>query len=104
MGLGAAGAVLGSANVLPNETVQIYENYVQGNFEASRGIQAKIDPFTQTMILGTYPAAVKMAMKRIGIDCGPVRRPLLPLSEKDSKEVGASIAWKIKKRNGRETG
>lgn len=104
MGLGAAGAVLGSANVLPSETVQIFENYVQGNFEASREMQAKIDPFTQTMILGTYPAAVKVAMRMIGMDCGPVRRPLLPLSGKDSKEVEVSIAWKIKKRNGRKTG
>ncbi len=99
LGLGAAGAVLGSANALPCETVQIYESYLQGNFEASRKMQAKIDPFTATMVLGTYPAALKVAMKLVGIDCGPVRRPLLPLSHEDAKAVEASIAWKIKKRD-----
>src|SRR5487761_431064 len=99
LGLGAAGAVLGSANALPSETVQIYESYLQGNFEVSRKTQAKIDPFAATMTLGTYPAALKVAMKLVGIDCGPVRRPLLPLSHEDAKAVEASIAWKIKKRD-----
>ncbi len=96
LGLGAAGAVLGSANVLPAETCQIYKNYVRGNFEASRRFQAKIDPFSAAMVLGAFPAALKAAMRMIRIDCGPVRRPLVPLSAIEVKSVRASIAWKLK--------
>jgi 4-hydroxy-tetrahydrodipicolinate synthase len=97
LGLGAAGAVLGSANVLPSETVSIYMNYIKGNLEAARRAQARIDPFTVAMNLGTYPAALKAAMRSIGFNCGPVRRPLLPLSHDDLKKVRASLSWKLKK-------
>ncbi|MGI0084066.1 MAG: dihydrodipicolinate synthase family protein, partial [Nitrososphaerales archaeon] len=96
--LGAAGAVLGSANALPEETVHIYESYMRENFEGARKAQERIDPFTETMTLGTYPSALKVAMRMIGIDCGPVRRPLLPLSQDETKSVEASIAWKINKK------
>jgi 4-hydroxy-tetrahydrodipicolinate synthase len=94
--LGAAGAVVGSANVLPRETADIYENFSRGDFEKARSIQAKIDPFTQTMVLGTYPAGVKAALDLIGLSCGPVRRPLLNLSAKEISKVKASLGWKLK--------
>lgn len=98
LSLGAAGAVLGSGNALPKETVRIYEEYVNGNFQRARDAQAKLDPFTQTMVLGTYPSALKFAMRLIRIDCGEVRRPLVPLSLKNQKRVKESIHWKIKNR------
>src|SRR5579863_5054987 len=92
--LGAAGAVVGSANVLPEVTSQIYESFMQGNFEKSRQLQKTLDPFSQAMNLGTFPAALKAAMKLIGLNCGSVRPPLLDLDQAGTRKVRSSISWK----------
>lgn len=95
LGLGAAGAVAGSANVLPYETAMIYNYYKKGNLSRSRKLQNEIEPFVRIMGLGTYPAAVKEALAQIGHDCGPVRKPLVALSSPERAKVRASIHWKI---------
>jgi 4-hydroxy-tetrahydrodipicolinate synthase len=98
--LGAAGAVVGSANVVPELTSQIFESYMRGDLDEAKSLQRKLDPFAQAMNLGTFPAGLKAAMKQIGLDCGPVRPPLLDLDGTDVKTVENSIRWKIKsKRN-----
>jgi 4-hydroxy-tetrahydrodipicolinate synthase len=96
LGLGAAGAVAGCANVLPNEVSSIYNYFVEGKLAQSNELQRQIEPFTQMMNLGTYPAAVKEALSMIGHHCGPVRRPLVPLTVEDREKVRSSLSWKIR--------
>ena len=93
--LGAAGGILGSANVLPRETTSIYNKYSEGDASGSKKIQQTIDPFTTAMTLGTYPAALKEALKLVGLDCGDVRRPLVNLNEEQKKKVRESLSWKL---------
>jgi 4-hydroxy-tetrahydrodipicolinate synthase len=92
--LGAAGAVAGSANVFPRETAMIYKYFQQGDLIESKKHQGNIDLFARTMNLGTYPSAVKEALTMIGRDCGPVRRPLVPLTSAERAQVKASLRWK----------
>jgi 4-hydroxy-tetrahydrodipicolinate synthase len=96
--LGAAGAVVGSANVLPFETSQIFELFAKGQIEKARVMQAKIDGFTETMVLGTYPAGLKEGLKFLGLDCGQVRPPLMPLTAEEAKAVRQSLKWKSRVR------
>src|SRR5487761_165793 len=93
--LGAAGAVVGSANVLPELTSQIFERYKEGNLDKAKELQRKLDPFSQTMDLGTFPAGLKAAMKLIGLSCGPVRPPLVDLNSADVRRVRGSLSWKL---------
>ncbi|MHB8566697.1 MAG: 4-hydroxy-tetrahydrodipicolinate synthase [Nitrososphaerales archaeon] len=93
--IGAAGGVLGSANVLPREVCSIYTNFKQGDMKQARELQKRVDGFTSAMIIGTYPAAVKYALKLIGLNCGDVRPPLVPLSGQEMDVVESSIRWKI---------
>ncbi len=92
--LGANGAVVGSANVLPYETSEIYRDFKSGKKENARLLQERIDPFTEAMVLGTYPAALKAGLKYLGYEVGEVRPPLMPLSRADSAKVQSSLAWK----------
>ncbi len=94
--LGASGATVGCANVLPEETCRIYEFFKDGNFEQARKAQEKIDGFTEILGLGTFPAALKEALRFIGLDCGDVRPPLVPLDSKQAKTVRRSLMWKKK--------
>jgi 4-hydroxy-tetrahydrodipicolinate synthase len=93
--LGAAGAVVGSANVLPELTSQIFERYKEGNLDKAKELQRKLDPFSQTMDLGTFPAGLKAALKLIGLSCGPVRPPLVDLNSAGVRLVRASLSWKL---------
>jgi 4-hydroxy-tetrahydrodipicolinate synthase len=96
--LGAAGAVAGSANVLPNETTMVYECFDKSNLTESKKHQDNIHSFARTMNLGTYPSALKEALAMVGRDCGPVRRPLVALSNAERAQVKASLEWKPHRR------
>jgi 4-hydroxy-tetrahydrodipicolinate synthase len=92
--LGADGATVGVANVLPEETGRIYRLFVEKRYAEAIDAQNKIDGYVQTMGLGTFPAAVKEALRFLGMDCGWPRSPLLPLEESQAKEVRESLSWK----------
>lgn len=94
MMLGAAGGVLGSANILPKETSSIYELVRYGKVSESREMQEKIAPFAEAMGLGTFPAPLKEGLKFIGLDCGDPRPPLEPLSRQEASKVHESLEWK----------
>lgn len=96
--MGAAGAVVGSANVLPRETLEIYDHFMGGKAAKSKEIQDRIDGFTQTMVLGTYPAGLKEALRFLGLECGRVRPPLVPLLPEEVRKVRQSLSWKRKIR------
>jgi 4-hydroxy-tetrahydrodipicolinate synthase len=102
--LGAAGAVVGSANVLPWETAQIFDFFTKGEEEKAREMQKKIDGFTETMVLGTFPAGLKEGLRAIGLDCGQVRPPLMPLNVQEIKAVRQSLKWKSAVRRARRSG
>lgn len=97
--LGADGATVGSANVLPQETSTIYRLYLEKRFGEAIEEQAKIDGFVQLMGLGTFPASLKEASKFLGLDCGEPRPPLLPLDSAQANLVRKSLSWKKKIRN-----
>jgi 4-hydroxy-tetrahydrodipicolinate synthase len=92
--LGAAGGTVGSANALPKETSQIYNHHINREYPKASGLQKKIDSFTVTMGLGCFPAGLKEGLKFLGIDCGDVRPPLVPLTVEEKKKVRRSLAWK----------
>jgi 4-hydroxy-tetrahydrodipicolinate synthase len=92
--LGADGATVGSANVLPKETSAIYRLYSEKKYGEAIEAQAEIDGFVQTMGSGTFPAALKDALKFLGLDCGDPRPPLMPLSPEQARTVRESLSWK----------
>ena len=92
--LGASGATVGCGNVLPEETCRIYKFFMDNDFEQAKKAQERIDGFTQMLLLGTFPAALKEALRFLGLDCGDVRPPLVPLDSKQAKMVRESLAWK----------
>ncbi len=84
---GADGAVLGGANVAPDLFAEIYNTHARGDREASFEAQRRVLPIVEAMELGTFPAALKEAMRLIGRPMGEVRKPLTPLSEAEKRTV-----------------
>lgn len=86
---GAKGAVPGTCNIAPDMCVGIYEAFRRGDLEAAKAIQLKLSPLRLGLAIGTAPGAVKAAMNVLGMDVGPSRSPIAPLtSDKNEKLRG----------------
>ena len=69
----------GTGNVLPEHHVACMDAANRGDHAEARRIFDGILPWVQCMEAGSYNAKAKAGLAHRGIDCGPVRQPMLPL-------------------------
>ena len=69
----------GTGNVLPRQHVAVIDAANRGDHDEARRIFAGILPWVQNMESGSYNAKAKAGLAHQGIDCGPVRQPMLAL-------------------------
>ncbi|MTH52798.1 4-hydroxy-tetrahydrodipicolinate synthase [Bacillus mangrovi] len=81
MAIGGTGIVSVASHVIGNEMQQMIEAFMQGENKLAASIHRKIVPVMDAMFSAPSPAPVKTALQISGIDVGPVRLPLLPLTE-----------------------
>jgi 4-hydroxy-tetrahydrodipicolinate synthase len=55
--------------------VELYECFVNGDWERSRAAQARLAPLRRALSWGTYPAVLKAAMAMVGTPVGAPRPP-----------------------------
>lgn len=77
---GAKGSIAASANVAPALGVRIYERFTAGDLEGARAAQAALAPLRMAFSWGTFPVVIKEALDLMGLDCGPARPPVGPLT------------------------
>jgi 4-hydroxy-2-oxoglutarate aldolase len=78
--MGATGAVLSLANVVPEQCTELYDLFTQGMYDRARELSAGLIRLNQA-ISGTWGVAgVKAAMDLIGLRGGRPREPLMPVS------------------------
>lgn len=81
MSLGGMGVISVLANILPKQTHDICNLYIEGNVEKSRQIQLKFLELIQTLFIEVNPICIKKAMNLMGMDVGPCRLPLCDPNE-----------------------
>lgn len=74
--LGAQGAVLASANLVPHLWCGIWQHWEEGNVAAARRAYLGILPLLQGIFAECNPGPLKTAMGMAGLPAGPVRLPL----------------------------
>jgi len=72
---GASGAILASANFIPDVWVEIYNSVQKGDLERARELQFKVQKIAR-IIAKSGAVGAKEALNMMGIKVGPVRRPL----------------------------
>ena len=72
---GAAGSVIGAANVVPGELVSVYDAVQAGDLALARTRWEPLFPLVSTFIGGGYTAAIKGGLDLIGQSAGPQRAP-----------------------------
>jgi 4-hydroxy-tetrahydrodipicolinate synthase len=72
---GAAGSVIGAANVVPHELVAVYDAVQAGDLALARRQWTTLFPLLSTFVSGGYTAAIKGGLDLIGHSAGPQRGP-----------------------------
>ena len=88
---GAAGAVLGPANYIPDICMDIYRLYCAGDVETARKLQQRIIPLVEEVNVRAGIPGIKYALDLCGYRGGKPRGPLLPLRPEEERRVAAAL-------------
>jgi len=72
---GCSGAILASANIIPDIWIQLYNHIRKGEVQRARELQYKVQKIAR-IIVGSGAVGVKEALNMMKIKVGPVRKPL----------------------------
>lgn len=72
---GCSGAILASANVIPDVWIQIYNHVKKGELQQARELQYRVQKIAR-IIVGSGAVGTKEALNMMKIKVGPVRKPL----------------------------
>jgi len=85
---GVEAVVWGAASILPEQCVALHRLLVDdGDLAAGRELWARLWPLCHFLEGQSYAAAVKTACRLVGCITGPVRAPLLPLTDAAAAEL-----------------
>ena len=76
----------GTANVLPRQHVAVIDAALRGDHALAHRLFEVMLPWVQDMESGGYNQKAKLGLAHVGIDCGDVRQPLLPLDPATAAE------------------
>lgn len=84
---GAAGAVAGSANVVPAELVAVHDAVRVGDLDQARQLWARLYPLVDAMLSRPFIPAIKAALEALGVHAGQPRDPIAALGAAEAKKV-----------------
>jgi 4-hydroxy-tetrahydrodipicolinate synthase len=82
---GGKGGVSGTANVVPELVISVYNHWESGNLKEAEMAQMLMKPMLDAYQFSTLPSVYKEALHMMGMAVGPSRMPVGPLSE-DQKD------------------
>ena len=84
---GAKGAIAATGNVAPALVVSIYERFKAGDMDGARRAQEALAPLRLAFSWGTFPVVIKEALDLIGMEGGPARAPVGPMSDERREQL-----------------
>ena len=80
MSLGGIGVISVISNILPKETNDMCLKYLAGHTESASEMQIKYMGLISALFSDVNPTPIKEAMNLLGLNVGPCRLPLYPMS------------------------
>ena len=91
LAVGARGATLALANILPQECCDLVKLVRENRYEEAKALQLKLLKIN-TLVTGKYGVSgLKAAMAMLGYEGGVPRKPLKPASEEAREEIKAEL-------------
>ena len=81
MSLGGLGVISVLSNILPKETHEMCQHYLNGDTKKAMEMQVKYTGLIDALFCDVNPIPVKTAMNLAGMGVGPLRLPLYPMNE-----------------------
>lgn len=85
LSLGGVGVISVVANILPKDTHNLVQYFLDGNIDGSRKLQLDMKPLIDALFTEVNPMPVREAVNILGWNIGPCRMPLTSISD-DNKE------------------
>lgn len=87
LSLGGVGVISVVANILPKDTHNMVQYFLDGDIKASKDLQLKMKPLIDTLFIEVNPIPVREAMNILGMAVGNCRLPLVPMEEENKKKM-----------------
>ena len=87
LSLGGKGVISVLSNIAPQNTHDICQNFFGGDIEKSRQMQFDALPLIDALFCEVNPIPVKKAMNIMGMNAGPLRRPLTEMEDKNADRL-----------------
>lgn len=87
LSLGGKGVISVLSNVAPAQTHDICEKYFQGDVAGSLQMQLDAIPMCDALFCEVNPIPVKRAMRFMGMEVGPLRRPLTEMEDANAAKL-----------------
>ncbi|MBQ3426150.1 MAG: 4-hydroxy-tetrahydrodipicolinate synthase [Clostridia bacterium] len=91
MSLGGKGVISVLANVMPDETHEMCQAFLDGDCEKACEMQLKYLDLINDLFIEVNPIPVKTAMRYMGWNTGNLRLPLAEMEEKNSKKLRETL-------------
>lgn len=85
--LGGKGVISVLSNILPQVAHDIAQSALDGDFKKSAELQLKYLELCNAMFMDVNPIPVKVAMRLMGIDVGPLRLPLCDMTPANTEKL-----------------
>lgn len=83
LSLGGKGVISVVANILPRDTHDLVQSYLDGDIAECRRRQFAMSKLNKSMFCEVNPIPVKEAMNQMGMNAGPCRLPLSAMDEEN---------------------
>ena len=78
---GTKGGIAATGNVKPALVASIYDRFMAGDLVGAKAAQQELAPLRLAFAWGTFPVVIKEALNLMGMEAGPCRGPVGPLTE-----------------------
>jgi len=90
--LGCDGGIVGVACYAAGLAVELYTAFRSGDRAHAGSLQQRLQPLDKEIVGKLGPAGIKAAMDAVGLEGGPVRPPLAPLTPADRERIETLLA------------
>ena len=87
MSLGGLGVISVASNIAPSYMHNLCMNYLNGDVNEARRMQIKVMELVDALFCEVNPIPVKHAMNLMGMNAGPMRRPLSPMEPENLERL-----------------
>lgn len=87
LAIGGKGVISVLSNIIPQETHDMCAKFFEGDIEGSRRIQMGAIELVDNLFSEVNPIPVKKAMNLMGMEAGPLRRPLTEMEEANAIQL-----------------